>query len=141
MCSYNVRMFKRNESPPDDPENFTYRDGLLQGPMRGRASGLNPGNRFESVRLHVLGEHLDAQALEREAEKSSAKIATTILPDNSKTIISEVDRETSRDIPFGYSINPYRGCEHGCIYSYIIPRSRYERGKHEKDRLQLSEIQ
>ena len=36
-----------------------FKDGINNGPVRGRGAGVNPGNRFESLRLHVLGDHLD----------------------------------------------------------------------------------
>ena len=42
-----------------DTEDFAYRDALRGGPAHRRGAGLNPGNRFEDIRLHVLGEELD----------------------------------------------------------------------------------
>ena len=45
-------------------------------------------------------------------------IPTQFLPDDSKSIITE---NSSPDIPFRVSINPYRGCEHGCAYCYARP--------------------
>ena len=47
-----------------DDEDFSYRDALPNGPAHRRAAGLNPGNRFETLRLHVLGEEIDRQCLE-----------------------------------------------------------------------------
>src|SRR5690242_12560191 len=52
-----VRIMFGMESDVD----FTFRDGLAAGPAHRRGAGLNPGNRFETVRLHVLGEELDRQ--------------------------------------------------------------------------------
>src|SRR5436190_3072874 len=43
---------------PDDNLDFDIRDGLPSGPAHRRAAGLNPGNRFENLRLHVLGDEL-----------------------------------------------------------------------------------
>jgi DNA repair photolyase len=72
----------------------------------GRGAASNPANRFERI------------SLERDAdwypEQDSAP-ATQFLRDRSQSIIAYND---SPDIPFSASINPYRGCEHGCSYCY-----------------------
>ena len=47
-----------------------------------------------------------------------SSLKTTLIPDNSQSIISS---NKSPDVPFELSINPYRGCEHGCIYCYARP--------------------
>lgn len=91
------------------------RDGLPQGKVRGRGAGLNPGNRFETVRLHVLGEHLDEEVREHPRGK---QVATAVYDDHTRSIINRVD---SPDLPFSWTVNPYRGCEHGCIYCYARP--------------------
>ncbi len=98
--------------------DFDYGDALPGGPVRGRGAGLNPANRFDSVRLHVLGEHLD-ECLE--AMAPAARPATQVLADDSRTIINKLDPANSPDIGFRWTINPYRGCEHGCIYCYARP--------------------
>ncbi len=99
--------------------NPEFKDALATGPVRGRGAGLNPGNRFEDVRLHVLGEHLDEVAAE---VPDGVKTPTRVYHDKSRTILNPVD---SPDLFFKWSVNPYRGCEHGCIYCYARPGHEY----------------
>jgi hypothetical protein len=105
-----------------DENDFTYRDALPHGPAHRRGAGLNPGNRFESVRLHVLGEELDRQWIERQNEDGSTnRVERQVFFDRTQTIINHVSK--TADVPFDWTLNPYRGCEHGWIYSGILPRS------------------
>lgn len=94
-------------------------DGLTTGPVRGRGAQLNPGNRFEDVRLNVLGEHLDEVMAER---PDGTQVKTVVYRDKSRTIINAVD---SPDLPMKWTVNPYRGCEHGCVYCYARPGHEY----------------
>jgi len=55
-------------------------------------------------------------------EADDKRIATEVTKENARTIIS---RNSSPDIPFDLSINPYRGCEHGCNYCYARPTHAY----------------
>ena len=109
-------------NPPSNPHytplelSHEHPDALIQGPQRGRGAALNPANRFESLRLHVLGEHLDEQQ-----HKPAQQTKTQILTDTSRTILNYVDPKTSPDIGFEWTVNPYRGCEHGCVYCYARP--------------------
>ncbi|MBI1369195.1 MAG: PA0069 family radical SAM protein [Planctomycetes bacterium] len=97
----------------------TYAGGVLaDGPVRGRGAQLNPTNRFEKLSLHVLGEHLDQVAIERGVDALGRQVRTQVYRDRTRSIINPVD---SPDLPFKWSINPYRGCEHGCIYCYARP--------------------
>ena len=113
-------MFGKHPDPgakaADD--SFEYANHAASGvPARGRgAGGLNPANRYEKLSLHVLGDHLDAQAAEH---PTGVQVKTVALHDESRTIINKV--VDSPDINFDWSINPYRGCEHGCIYCYARP--------------------
>lgn len=75
-------------------------------------SQLDPPNRFESVRRELDLEQLD---WDQEHLSSVDRREIQYLPDDSKSIVSE---NKSPDIPFRYSVNPYRGCVHGCSYCY-----------------------
>src|SRR5688572_26610090 len=98
----------------DEP---AFRDALMRGPAHRRGAGLNPGNRFEDVRLHVLGEELDRQLVEREGEDGKLRrVERQVFFDKTKTIINRV--APTSDVPFDWTVNPYRGCEHGCIYCF-----------------------
>lgn len=87
--------------------------------IKGRGTDFNPANRFE--KFHINKEHETPPIMEGdEVEESSAK--TELLRDSSKSILAE---NKSPDIGFRYSINPYRGCEHGCAYCYARPTHEY----------------
>ena len=85
----------------------------------GRGSGLEPPNRFGTIR--AIPDYAD---FEQDAEflEDLRRVPTQFLPDDSKSIVSEND---SPDVPFRYSVNPYRGCEHGCAYCYARPYHEY----------------
>lgn len=85
----------------------------------GRGSSINPPNRFSKTHTEPDLEHLE---FDDEFWAAQGHLKTEFLPDASKSIISEND---SPDIPFRYSLNPYRGCEHGCSYCYARPTHEY----------------
>ncbi len=85
---------------------------------RGRGATINPPDRY--ARTHV---EADGEALEHDrAEGELGPLATTVTIERPRRIIS---RNDSPDIPFDRSINPYRGCEHGCVYCYARPSHAY----------------
>ncbi|MDX1674186.1 MAG: PA0069 family radical SAM protein [Longimicrobiales bacterium] len=91
--------------------------------MKGRGATDNPANRFE--RLHVVADEWvqrgsDPSATDPESSASSPE--TVFYRDASRTILAKND---SPDVGFDVSINPYRGCEHGCIYCYARPTHEY----------------
>jgi DNA repair photolyase len=96
---------------------------MLQGVDRpstipGRGAADNPPNRFE--RLHVEPDP-DAEPFPDEIGQTP-RPRTFFYRDATQTILN---RNDSPDIPFDYSINPYRGCEHGCVYCYARPTHEY----------------
>lgn len=102
----------------------SYPDALPQGPAHRRGAGLNPGNRFEAVRLHVLGEELDRQWVEREAQGGKAvRVQRQVFEDRTRSVLNRVT--PSSDVPFEWTLNPYRGCEHGCVYCFARPYHEY----------------
>lgn len=81
----------------------------------GRGAAANPANRFERVRLQADPEQWDSFDPPAADDRP---LPTEFFPDASRSILAE---NQSPDIPFRYSINPYRGCEHGCAYCYARP--------------------
>jgi len=92
---------------------------------RGRGATFNPGNRFRSETREtsddgwqpLLPEEIVAS---REVDLPPLKTIVNFTP--ARTIIA---RNDSPDIPFTQSINPYQGCEHGCVYCYARPSHAY----------------
>lgn len=84
--------------------------------IKSRGTELNPKNRFEQLFIDYDDpetEHFD------EDEK---KVPTMFFEDSSQTILVKND---SPDLSFNYGINPYRGCEHGCVYCFARPTHEY----------------
>ncbi|EKF19920.1 PA0069 family radical SAM protein [Nitratireductor pacificus] len=82
---------------------------------RGRAAGINPSGRYEPVSRHVFDDGWGS------IEELPA-FKTEVQVERPRTIIT---RNTSPDISFDRSINPYRGCEHGCVYCFARPTHAY----------------
>jgi DNA repair photolyase len=83
---------------------------------RGRGARSNRSSRFETAQREDFD---DGWTVEDEAP---SQLATTVTAMRSRTVIA---RNDSPDIGFSRSINPYRGCEHGCIYCYARPAHAY----------------
>ena len=81
---------------------------------RGRGATINPASRFEALHYEL------EDWCEPDSEPRSVR--TQYLKDDSRTIISY---NNSPDVGFDASLNPYRGCEHGCAYCYARPTHEY----------------
>jgi len=79
---------------------------------RGRGAASNASGRFETERREPFDDGWDGDDL------TPRPLRTTLTAETARTIIT---RNNSPDIGFDRSINPYRGCEHGCIYCYARP--------------------
>lgn len=82
-----------------------------------RGTELRTQNRFEATSLEAFDDGWDSQEM-----LELPVVQTTFLPDHSKSILAKND---SPDLGFTYSVNVYRGCEHGCAYCYARPTHEY----------------
>jgi len=80
-------------------------------PVKGRGIAYDPPNRFETVHLEMEPGHY-----------AEEKPRTEFLADSTRSIVA---RNQSPDVGFDASVNPYRGCEHGCVYCYARPTHEY----------------
>ncbi len=93
--------------------------------IKGRGTAENPANRFERIHVEVdpeVGPPAPAEAWEGGPDDLEPRLATELLRDTSRSLIT---RNDSPDVPFSASLNPYRGCEHGCVYCYARPTHEY----------------
>src|SRR6202790_1592890 len=96
------------EAPPPSPA------------IHGRSASWNPANRFE--KLHIDLGDVDLVQIDPTEGDEHPRRETQFFRDGTKTIIA---RNQSPDVGFETSINPYRGCEHGCIYCFARPTHEY----------------
>jgi DNA repair photolyase len=82
-------------------------------PRKGRGAVSNQTGRFEGYDAFAIDDGWDTPA-----DEDLPPLRTTVTADTTRTIIA---RNTSPDVPFDRSINPYRGCEHGCVYCFARP--------------------
>lgn len=98
------------------PDNLTETAPIPPGrpPLKGRGALDNPATRYAATHREAIDEDW--------APEDLAPLRTTVAIEQIRRLIS---RNTSPDIPFDQSVNPYRGCEHGCIYCYARPTHAY----------------
>jgi len=83
--------------------------------LKGRAALSNPAGRFDRQTVEAVDDGWYTEPLHD-------AVPTTVEPDHARGILQ---KNSSPDVPFDQSINPYRGCEHGCIYCYARPSHAY----------------
>lgn len=88
---------------------------IIDEKRRGRGATFNETNRFETQKREEFHDGWDM-------EEELVPLKTELILDSSRSILA---RNSSPDIPFDRSINPYRGCEHGCIYCFARPSHAY----------------
>ncbi|MBM4203468.1 MAG: PA0069 family radical SAM protein [Gammaproteobacteria bacterium] len=84
-----------------------------EGSVKGRGAVSNHPSRF--LPAHTL---VADDGWGRDPADEAPRLETTVLPDRTRQLIT---RNQSSDVPFDHSINPYKGCEHGCIYCFARP--------------------
>ena len=82
---------------------------------RGRGATANPDGRFEAARTESFDDGWDAA-------EAPAPLRTEVTREHARSVVT---RNASPDISFDRSINPYRGCEHGCVYCFARPNHSY----------------
>ncbi|MCC7046267.1 MAG: PA0069 family radical SAM protein [Alphaproteobacteria bacterium] len=110
---------------PDRPPNQALADALVPDrPTKGRGAVSNRTGRYEAQERVAIADGWEQTPPPVAADDDDPPPSprTTVSHDTTRTIIA---RNDSPDIPFDRSINPYRGCEHGCVYCFARPTHAY----------------
>ena len=104
-------------------------DALAARARKGRGAISNPAVRYDSQTTVTVDDGWRSadtrdpvKVNPHPDDEEPPRLATTLTRDASRTVIA---RNTSPDVPFDRSINPYRGCEHGCVYCFARPTHAY----------------
>ena len=89
---------------------------------KGRGAIANGPGRYEVDQREAFDDGWDGLEIANEEAEGAAPLKTTVTAERARSILSKND---SPDIPFRLSLNPYRGCEHGCIYCFARPTHSY----------------
>ncbi|WP_298813807.1 PA0069 family radical SAM protein [uncultured Roseibium sp.] len=106
-------QFAAAQQTADIPEDSASR--LKEDRRRGRGSALNKSGRFEPLAYESFDDGWDSL-------EDLPPLQTEVQEERARTIIT---RNSSPDLSFDRSINPYRGCEHGCVYCFARPSHAY----------------
>src|SRR6266540_6197465 len=113
-----VSRIMRPKNPPEYPD-----DAIPEPVHHGRGALSNESSRFDSEKRIRTTDGWETEASAGPSEDDELPpLRTTLTRDATRTILA---RNTSPDVPFDRSINPYRGCEHGCIYCFARPTHAY----------------
>lgn len=99
-------------------------DLLRAGPIKGRGAASYVRGRFEKTVAEAEDDGWGSVYAHDEdtADQALPKLRTEVTEERARSIVS---RNDSPDIPFSQSLNPYRGCEHGCVYCFARPSHAY----------------
>jgi DNA repair photolyase len=90
----------------------------LPNAIKGRGAASNPEGRFETIRHHAEDDGWQHAVLDEDAPRPR----TEVTEEHARSVITHND---SPDIHFSQAMNPYRGCEHGCVYCFARPSHSY----------------
>ncbi|HKV15575.1 MAG TPA: PA0069 family radical SAM protein [Reyranella sp.] len=106
-----------SKDPPLYPD-----DAIPEPQHNGRGALSNASSRYDSEKRVRTTDGWEPSAEQVSEDDELPPLRTTLTRDATRTILA---RNTSPDVPFDRSINPYRGCEHGCIYCFARPTHAY----------------
>src|SRR4051812_18922291 len=99
-----------------EPEEIGLKPLIQSGRLRGRGAVSNPGGRYEPTQRAPCDDGWGTL-------DEPPPVRTEVTLEKARVIIT---RNDSPDIPFARSLNPYRGCEHGCVYCFARPTHAYQ---------------